>query len=294
MDISSGGDAGEPSDIGLSLPAKNAEVLSNLFLLEVALRELVIEELQRTAGAAWVRQRLPKDVRGKMNKGRAAERSQPWQRQVDHHPIYYTDFPDLGKLIEQNWKTCFQDLFRKKLVLRRMVDDVQLARNQAAHNRTCTSEDVRCSALALRALSQTIGESRFRELVSRRTQELSLPDKLRSLTAEIRNADMAMSALEPYPDTPILRSVSLVVVSQSDSRLASSRDVTAAWWFDEDYLGVALDGVTEFVRMAVGYVELPHKRGSGPELDKWKRRAYDPELAKKALAALAEIPGVEV
>jgi len=58
------------------------------------------------------------------------------------HEIFYTDFPDLKKIVEKrdNWREVFGDIFGRKEVLVKL-DELYPLRNMIAHNRYLTKEN---------------------------------------------------------------------------------------------------------------------------------------------------------
>ena len=91
------------------VPAENAECFSYLYVIETALRELIVECLEQAAGSRWYKTRLPENPLESFKMGRRVERECPWHQSVPLHPIYYTEFPHLKEIIERsdNWKDTF-------------------------------------------------------------------------------------------------------------------------------------------------------------------------------------------
>ena len=94
---------------GPTVPEENLAIYKLLLIIEVGLREFLIEALEASCGSDWWKKRLPGDVLAAYRNGCRYERRIRWCQLVPHHPIYYVDFPDLKKVIQRsdNWKDVF-------------------------------------------------------------------------------------------------------------------------------------------------------------------------------------------
>lgn len=135
------------------VPPENVAIYSLLFQIETGLREVIIDCLAATDGPRWYIHRLPGDVLEKYRSARAVERAVPWARCVPHHPIYYTDFPDLHKTLcrDDNWRDAFAALFGRKEFVGGMFAQLEVIRNKVAHNRKSTPIDLQLVEAALSA-----------------------------------------------------------------------------------------------------------------------------------------------
>ena len=122
-------------------PETNQYVAKRIYLLEVGLREFIIEELSRIGGARWHKTHLPADVSQKYLHGLQAERASNWTSHIEHHPLYYVDFPDLTKVLEKNWRLTFQRLLKNKDVFIYSLRSLEPIRNKLAHNRKISEAD---------------------------------------------------------------------------------------------------------------------------------------------------------
>src|SRR5437016_4516483 len=78
------------------LPRLNRELFADIFLLEVGLRELIIDRLSTIHGTRWLRTALPGgEIQTKVKEARSYEQRTPWVSYVALHPLYYLDFPEL-------------------------------------------------------------------------------------------------------------------------------------------------------------------------------------------------------
>ena len=138
----------------VKIPEGNILAYKCLYIIENTLRELIIETLQAHAGPTWYKSRLPPDVFAKYKEARKAERSIPWRQLTPHHPLYYVDFPDLKKTIDQenNWRDCFARYFRRKDIFVATLSELEPIRNRIAHCRNPSAYDIQLVELAYQKL----------------------------------------------------------------------------------------------------------------------------------------------
>ncbi len=110
------------------VPKENSEIYSFLYLIETGLRELIIETLEAKKGTKWYLVCLPGDVLKKYRQGIEYERNAKWIQTVPHHPIYYTDFSDLKKVIviKNNWEDISKQFFVRKDILENTLSELEL------------------------------------------------------------------------------------------------------------------------------------------------------------------------
>jgi hypothetical protein len=238
-----------------SLPPTNRIISCYLYCLEVGLRELLIEVLSTTYGAKWWKQRLPGSVLESYRKGRKYEQGIKWSQCIPHHPMYYTDFPDLRQVIEQsdNWKDVFQPIFADKDVFIGMLRELEPIRNKIAHNRKSSEGDLKIVEAVYQAITSAVGENRLSALVTRCTAAPDIREHMLRLHSE---------AVETYANCAIFAEV------KTFPHWASVRD---SWWFDNDYLGHQVSEITTFFKRIEDYCDLPRVRGNGHKIEAWVR-----------------------
>jgi len=235
------------------IPKQNLEVYSYLFLLENAVRELIINLLQAKYGERWYKKRLPPDILDKFRKTMDYERSIKWIQLIPHHPIYYLDFPDLKKIIERNdnWKEIFEDLFgRRKEVIISIFSELEPIRNKVAHNRKTGEMDLLIVKEAYGKLSEVIGSKKMIELSKKITSIDNISEQLVALRKE---ADVAFTTCMH------LKPVSLRIW----------KSIFDKWWFDETYLGHHLDAIFDYFSIIDQYMNLSRRRGEGHIIESW-------------------------
>jgi hypothetical protein len=251
-------------------PTLNVQAFQQFYQIESCLRELVIEELSAIGGARWHKTRLPPDVAERFKKGRAYEADQKSVTNISFHPIYYTDFSDLRKVIERsnNWDECFKALFGKNLkgLLPADLQAIEPVRNKTAHNRLVSIHEVEMVSVLRERLRTCLGSARFEGLIAR--SKLYQPVFLHfdDLATEITGVSRKIMQIEDVGGTPIWTKVS------------------EAWWFDADYVGVSLGDVQNFFKIVEEYKAQPRRRGSGPALRKWLTVRDVPDASKAAEA----------
>jgi hypothetical protein len=172
---------------------------------------------------------------------------------VPHHPIYYTDFADLRKMIERgdNWSKAFERVFGRKDLIASTLAELEVIRNKIAHNRKATATDLAITKSCFTKLSQAIGAERFRSLSERCTSAPDIRERLTGLREEGKS--MFAHCLECKPIAPL--------------RVWDS--VGKSWWFDESYLNTSVDCISKLFQSLEEYSALPRRRGSGYELEAW-------------------------
>lgn len=200
------------------LPDTNRSAAEHLFVLEVGLRELIIETLSEAAGPKWFKTHLPTDISQKYFRGIQAERAAKWSAHVAHHPLYYIDFPDLTKILEKNWNTVFKDVFQDKAVFSGSLKSLEPVRNKLAHNRKVSETDRSLVEGVLSLFSSAIGDSRLTRLVRKCTYVPSIAQAMRNLKTDVEAASECMRMLTEPVHVPVWDEI---------------RD---AWWFDSAFL----------------------------------------------------------
>jgi hypothetical protein len=213
-----------------------------------------VEELSASFGPKWYRTQLPEDVRQKFKDAVTVEKRYPWLQLVPHHPIYYTDFPDLKKIITRNdnWLTAFQTTFgRNKDVVLGMLAELEPLRNAIAHNRAISAPAVNLIEDARERLRTALGPRRFDQLAAGNTVAPDVRATLFSLRQEGNAASYRMGRCE--------RGLVLEVWVQAKDQ----------WWFDDNYLSTDLEPIRAFFHLAQDYNDLPRSMGDGYCIERW-------------------------
>jgi hypothetical protein len=254
---------------GCAVPDENVIIYRLLYDIEVGLREFIIEALESKCGSRWWKERLPSDVLTNFREGRKCERNITWCRLIPHHPMHYTDFPDLRKVIERrdNWKDVFQPILKRKEILTSTLSELEPIRNTVAHNRKATEEDLHIVKAAYQKITTAIGEERFLRLVSKSTTAEDLPQIVLQLRMEAESAFRYCTACKPL--------VGLEVWKRTQ----------ASWWFDAEYLGHRLSAIKECFDTLVAYSQLPRSRGCGYKIEEWVKSK---DIEEKYIQAMQE------
>jgi hypothetical protein len=254
-------------------PKENITGYEYLFEIEVALRELVYEELAAAAGSRWFKQRVPNDVRSACMQKEQQERAAHWQSYIPYQPLYYSNFSELRKIIEQsdNWSQVFAKIFGRKEVFVGTLSMLDPIRNRIAHNRRVSQADVEVMAGAVSGLKTCIGSERFVQLASRCSTIPDLLAELQELAAELTSVHDAIAATAVVAEYP------------------TWRRVENAWWFDSEYLGCDLAPLYVYFQLVKDYQQLPRRRGTGHELDKWKISTCQTSVFLQANAVLRSL-----
>lgn len=253
----------------IMVPETNYEIYDLLYKIEVGLREFMIETLEVEAGSKWWKQRLPSDVKDTSKRGLQSERGAKWSEIVPHHPIYYTDFPDLKKIIirNDNWRDIFQPIFEREDILAATLSELEPIRNKIAHNRKATKADLAIVRAAYKKIVTPIGEEEFLKFVARCTSARDILGNIARLQVE---ASEAFTECREYNVLPELR---------------YWERIRRSWWFDSEYLDHEIGDIKVFFKTLFEYGRLPRLRGQGHIIEKWVKSQ---DLEKKYADAMSE------
>ena len=110
------------------------------YSLENAIRDLIVDVMQDSRGADWWDQPnvVPDVVLKNAKSNRKKEEGTGVTLRSDRM-IDYTNFGELGEIIKSNWD-CFQDIFRDRRAVERILANLNTLRASIAHS-TAFSED---------------------------------------------------------------------------------------------------------------------------------------------------------
>ena len=221
------------------IPKENKQIFCYLYRIETVLRELIIDSLEAIEGGKWYKRRLPGDVLEKYSQGIKYERNTKWIQLVPHHPIYYTDFSDLKKVIirNDNWEDVFKQIFVRKEILNSTLSELEHIRNKIAHNRKASFKDFEIVKGAYAKLSVAIGEEKFYTLVSRCTCATDIMERLTELQKETKKL---LHVCKNY---------------EFIEKLEVWESIYCKWWFDESYLGHKIDDIKKYFEIIKEYLK---------------------------------------
>jgi len=105
-----------------------------LYLLENSLRQFIKEKLEEKVGADWWDKVVSTTIRENCENRRKKETGSPWHEVKESHPLWYTLFDELESIIQANWGV-FQPHFRDQHSVIGRLSELEIARNNIAHNR---------------------------------------------------------------------------------------------------------------------------------------------------------------
>jgi hypothetical protein len=179
----------------------NLRAYALIFAIEVTLRELIIESLSALSGRHWYKTRLPPDVLKKYREGRAKEQTTHWTHFVHHDPLYYIDFPELTKALDNgnNWREAFQTYFGNKEVFLGTLKSLEEIRNKVAHNRKVTQRDLTHLQNAFSMIDSAIGRAKLDSLLAQCTDAREATATVQDLRAEASNCYTTCLNCDPLP-----------------------------------------------------------------------------------------------
>lgn len=184
---------------------------------------------------------------------RTVEQKIKWTSLVPHHPIYYIDFPDLRKIIEQknNWNEVFKSIFVRKDLFSAFWSSVEPIRNNVAHNRCISDADIGSLNTTFTFLMNTIGEARFNKLAA---QAKTIPDIVAQITSLRLEGKQAHRLCKCFEHLKCLSSWNII---------------SSSWWFDDLYIGEGLSPIRTYFETLNEYKSLPRIRGEGHKIEEW-------------------------
>src|SRR6266702_839868 len=230
----------------------NVNIYINLYRIEVGLRELIIDSLSSQYGSKWVKN-LPDDIKKKMSSGKEYENKAAWIDFISFHPIYYADFTDLVKIIEQSdkWKDVFSNYFGRKEIISSTLKELEPIRNKIAHNRKASESDLAITESAISKLESWLKPDYLNELTNRCTYAKNMKE----LLGEVKTNMDSIQAL-------------IICLREVDD-IVWWRCISSEWWFDTEYIGIPVEPISEFMQKVQEYIMLPRNRGCGYIIEKW-------------------------
>jgi hypothetical protein len=111
------------------------------FCIENSVRELINDRMTDVHGPDWWDNKASAPLRNKVTQRREKEGHNRWHIARGAHPIYYTDFGDLGSLLQNNWPD-FEDLFPDQNWVLSRIGELELSRNIIAHSNTLDEREL--------------------------------------------------------------------------------------------------------------------------------------------------------
>ena len=220
-------------------------------------------------GPDWYIKNVPGDVVDKCKNAKAYEARTPWVNNVPHHPIYYTDFPDLAVIITRKDNWCvFQDIFHRSDVLKGLLTQAEPLRNKLAHNRKLSNDDLHILESIYTELVNYLGSDRVEELAGRRTEADDIRTILTTLATDI---DDIYKEICDYRE--------ICIPKNWDS-------IKNSWWFNEHYLNSSIEAVSAFLEVVLQYASIERRKGSIVEIEAWVLENEIEQLFREAINEL--------
>jgi len=134
---------------GFNLPnkiANDAEKMSNvytmIYILENALRYLLVNILEKKYGKNWWESKVSSNIKRKVESRVNQEKENRWHSKRGAHKIFYTNFGDLNLILVNNWKD-FEDIFPDQTWIQSRLSEIELSRNIIAHNNPLPNREIR-------------------------------------------------------------------------------------------------------------------------------------------------------
>lgn len=116
-----------------------AEIYRLFFVFENYLREFIVEVLSKDASEAWW-DKIPPDVQVEVTKLENTEEVKSWMALGSRDKSSLMTLPQLLRVIDENWKKCFDDFVRDKSLIHEARLIVHL-RNTICHMSGISAEE---------------------------------------------------------------------------------------------------------------------------------------------------------
>jgi len=110
-----------------------------LFKLENHLRKFIERKLKESLGSGWWTQGISSSLREKADYRKTDEQGNSWPVAVVASDMEFLEFPDLGKIIGNNW-TIFESIFTNQNTITTKLNELEIIRNAIAHTRTLSGD----------------------------------------------------------------------------------------------------------------------------------------------------------
>jgi hypothetical protein len=180
----------------LPFESLNTEAYRLLLRIEVALRELLSEELERTLGPSW-QKRLPGDLLKKIRQAQLEE-NRPQYDFLRLGPLYYLTLGELHQVLTRSESRNILRMLGGDWVLTTLESLLPL-RNAVGHSRSASCLGLKHIQCAYEQFEKAIGKDRMERLLANPTIGISPEDArhiLRSLLLACASAMQRLSAIE--------------------------------------------------------------------------------------------------
>ena len=111
----------------------------SLFIVENHLRKFIETKLTEHYGADWWEKGISSGLQDKANKRKSDEQQHGWQVSDTGSNLEYLSFPDLSKIIANQWLV-FKPVFGRQSKIELRLNELEEIRNAIAHARTLTDD----------------------------------------------------------------------------------------------------------------------------------------------------------
>jgi Swt1-like HEPN len=133
-----------------------ATVYTAVSSFESSVRKLIKTVLLEQKGENWWEAAVSEKIRGRAAQRQKDEEKVKWHTQRGDDPITYTQLPDLGNIIRQNWD-CFQPYIHSAEWADSIFDVIERSRNVIMHSGTLARPDVDRLGIFIRDWVKQVG-----------------------------------------------------------------------------------------------------------------------------------------
>lgn len=250
----------------------NVEAYRLLLRIEVALRELLRESLEKAHGARWRRQ-LPSDLRKLIHENETEETRRKQFGFIRLGPLYYLTLGELLNVFQQAVSNSAVDRIGGKLILEQLAN-VFAPRNALAHSRDVSQAGLQCVRAIYSQLENSLTPHGLRQYLAKPDVGVHRDEVRPLLIGWLEDSQRRMTALEPScPLHP-----------------AYEQAAQQYWWEMEDVAGfdhAQVDSAADVIRE---YDQLEKGIGSAVQRQRFVEQRGSIKAVSSALQSLQGIP----
>jgi len=139
---------------------KMSRIYPYFYIFENLLRFIIVSTLEEKYGKKWWNlATIGKNIRDQVNQRKKSEGIDRWAGKRGTHNIFYTNFGNLGLIINSNY-TLFQNIFPSLGWIKQRIDDIEKSRNIIAHNNPLPKKEIERIKMYLHDLQEILREPR--------------------------------------------------------------------------------------------------------------------------------------
>jgi hypothetical protein len=262
----------------------NLEAYRLIYEVEVAVREFLIARCEPIMGPAWWREVLERSQAAKLErvaeprKGakpadqRAKDDGKHLSSRRAFHPVYWVDFPELGRVFQMNsnkQKLAEHLVSRNAKAIHECFELLQPIRNAVAHNRPIDLADLDLARSVHATVRSELGLDAFATLCNKPNSIAEMRQEMAELLAELKQAGH-------------------LVQNAKELQLPVWERLQTRWWLEPEWQ-VDAKSVVEAFALLVAYRQMWSSDflGRNRRVTDWREERWSEITFRRAQASLS-------